>query len=134
MKKIISFFAAAALTALAFISCSGSKSQAEVNAFVTSMNNYSQSIAKATSPEEVIEIDGAFAKDISQYANSNAKLTAADREAIFKAIENYSTNVNNKFNELGLSVSQEEVKANHDNLKAVIDTCTTLASVVKVGS
>lgn len=128
-------FITAGISALtAFLtSCSG---QNDVNAFVSSMDNYAQNIENASSLQEVSELDHQYAATASKYADSKTELTDADRAEIMKAIVNLSTKANNKIGQLqglGQNISDSLLNARADEFRAAIDRCNTLGEVIRIG-
>lgn len=137
MKKSITAFLSVAIIAIgSFIASSCSKSQTEVNSFITSLNNYQQSIKQAGSAQELSEIDASFVAEVQKYSSSDVKLTEADREALTKAIGQLGETTNAKMGELSggkAPLSDEQLQQRLDAFKAAIDRCQTLGDVVTVG-
>lgn len=127
------FHACLLVLAALLTSCSG---KSDVDDFVSSMDNYAQSIEKAGSLKEVGELDRQYAATASKYAESETKLTDADRSAIMEAILNLSTKANNKIGQLqGIeqNIPDSLLEARADDFRAAIDRCNTLGEVVRIG-
>lgn len=134
--RFIKSFLMVAIVAIAFVATSCSKSQTEVNGFISSLNEYGQNIKDANSAEELNEVNNAFVKTMQKYSESKVELTAADHEAIAKAIRSLGTITNEKFTELAggaAPLTQEQLDQRFDEFKTEIENCKTLGDVVNIG-
>lgn len=117
-----------------FSACS--KSQTEVNSFVTSIDNYTESIRQANNPDELLTLDQQFAMEIEKYVNSKATLDQADRNAIMESIINLAK-VNNeksaKLKGVPVIMSDSMLNARADEFRKALDKCNTLGEAVSMG-
>lgn len=113
-----------------------SKIRTEVNGFVTSIDNYTESISRANSTDELFTLDRQFAIDIEKYLNSKAELTDADRDAIMEAIVRLAKENNKKSAELSgtpVALSDSLLKARADDFRQALDNCKTLGDAISMG-
>lgn len=127
----IAFIASAAL----FSSCSGS--QAEVNKFITSLNDYNQSIQQVNNVNELHEVNATFEANIQEFASSDVKLTDADRNAIIKTIGELGKTTNEKFAQLSPTgtkpLTDEQYNQRLQEFENAINSCQTLGDIVSIG-
>lgn len=135
-KHFLTSLMAVGLIAIASLTSACSKSQTEINSFITSLNNYNESIRQANSAQELQEIDQSFVKEVSKYSNSKVTLTDADRDAIVKAIATLSQTTNEKIGQLSggtMPLNKEQLNERLAQFKTAIDSCNTLGDVITVG-
>lgn len=133
-SKFILPLAAALTFTLSLFSCSNGHT--EINAFITSMDNYALSIENATSLQEIGELDQEYAVTAAKYADSKAELTDADRTAIMNAILKLSKTTNSKITELsgGMQpLSDSLFNERAAAFKDALDQCSTLGEAVNMG-
>lgn len=137
MKKTFkSILSIAAVAIVALIATSCSKSQAEVNSFITSLNNYEQSIKQANSAKELLTIDSSFFSTVSEYKDSKVELTDADRDAIAKALGSLGSTTNAKmgeFNNGKAPLTEEQLQKRLNDWRTEMSKCQTLGEVVSMG-
>lgn len=111
------------------------KAQTEVNAIITTIDDYTQSIAQCNSTEEIIEMDRNFNELLNRYANSDQPINDADREAVTAAMVRLSTAANKRFAELtGESFDADTLQVHQANFAEELQNCKTVADIVRLGS
>lgn len=144
-NHILILCAAAILLLPAFSSCKdkavntdttpqSAAAQRDINAIVSTIDNYTLSVSNATSVEEIFELDTEFAQGVGKYANSKEPVNEADRQTVLAACERLSITINGRIKELSgeAPMTLEQIQQNKDQLAADLNNCKTVGQIVQI--
>lgn len=109
--------------------CSGSP----VNEVTATIDNYAQSVSKATTIGEIQELDGQFAEKMAKYSDSDYRLTPSDRKTLMKSISSLSQAVNSRMTELSGIEPIDDLAQREAAFKAELDRCVTMGDFINMG-